>query len=53
MVGNDKVSSVHTPEDNEQLVDYSSSPERMNIEINMIYLFAECFIAYGGGFGSS
>jgi hypothetical protein len=53
MVGNDKVSSVHTPEDDEQLVDYSSSPEWMNLEINMIYLFVEWFIAYGGGFGSS
>jgi hypothetical protein len=31
MVCDDKVSSVHTPEDDEQLVDYSSSPERMNL----------------------
>jgi hypothetical protein len=38
MVCDDKVSSVHTSEDDEQLVDYSSSPERMNLEINMIHL---------------
>jgi hypothetical protein len=31
MVCDDKVSFVHTPEDNGQLVDYSSSPERMNL----------------------
>jgi hypothetical protein len=41
MVCDDKVSSVHTPENDEQLVDYSSSPERMNLEINMIHLFVE------------
>jgi hypothetical protein len=37
----DKVSSVHTPEDDEQLVDYSSSPERMNLEINVVHLFVD------------
>jgi hypothetical protein len=36
MVCDDKVSSVHTPEDDEQLVDYSSSPERINLEINVV-----------------
>jgi hypothetical protein len=41
MVCDDKVSFVHTPEDNEQLVDYSSSPEWMNLEINMIHLFID------------
>jgi hypothetical protein len=41
MVCDDKVLSVHTPENDEQLVDYSSSPERMNLEINMIHLFVE------------
>jgi hypothetical protein len=39
MVCDDKVSFVHTPEDDEQLVDYSSSPERMNLEINVVHLF--------------
>jgi hypothetical protein len=51
MVCDDKVSSVHTPEDDEQLVDYSSSPERTNLEINMIHLFVGG--TYGGGLGSS
>jgi hypothetical protein len=41
MVCDDKVSSVHTPEDDEQLVDYSSSPERMNLEINVVHLFVD------------
>jgi hypothetical protein len=41
MVCDDKVLSVHTPEDDEQLVDYSSSPERMNLEINMVHLFID------------
>jgi hypothetical protein len=39
MVCDDKVSFVHTPEDDEELVDYSSSPERMNLEINVVHLF--------------
>jgi hypothetical protein len=38
MVCDDKVSSIHTPEDDKQLVDYSSSPERMNHEINVVHL---------------
>jgi hypothetical protein len=41
MVCDDKVSSVHTPEDDEQLVDDSSSPERMNLEINVVHLFVD------------
>jgi hypothetical protein len=41
MVCDDKVSSVHTPEDDEQLVDYSSSLERMNLEINVVHLFVD------------
>jgi hypothetical protein len=41
MVCDDKGSSVHTPEDDEQLVDYSSSPERMNLEINVVHLFVD------------
>jgi hypothetical protein len=41
MVCDDKVSSVHTPGDDEQLVDYSSSPERMNLEINVVHLFVD------------
>jgi hypothetical protein len=41
MVCDGKVSSVHTPEDDEQLVDYSSSPEQMNLEINVVHLFVD------------
>jgi hypothetical protein len=41
MVCDDKVSSIHTPEDDEELVDYSSSPERMNLEINVVHLFVD------------
>jgi hypothetical protein len=41
MVCDDKVSFVHTPEDDEQLVDYSSSPERMILEINVVQLFVD------------
>jgi hypothetical protein len=41
MVCDDKVSSVHAPEDDEQLVDYSSSLEETNLEINMIHFFVD------------
>jgi hypothetical protein len=41
MVCDDKGSSVHTLEDDEQLVDYSSSPEQMNLEINVVHLFVD------------
>jgi hypothetical protein len=34
MACDDKLSSVPTPEDGEQLIDYNSSPERMNLEDN-------------------
>jgi hypothetical protein len=41
MVCDDKVSAVHTTKDDEQLVDYSSFPERMNLEINVVHLFID------------
>jgi hypothetical protein len=41
MACDDKGSSVHTPKDDEELVDYSSSPERMNLEINVVHLFVD------------
>jgi hypothetical protein len=41
MVCDDKVSSFHTPEDDEQLVDYISSTEQMNLEINVVHLFVD------------
>jgi hypothetical protein len=34
MACDDKLSSVTTPEDDEQLIDYSPSPERMDLEDN-------------------
>jgi hypothetical protein len=33
--------SVPTLEDDKELVDYSSSPERMNLEINVVHLFVD------------
>jgi hypothetical protein len=39
MACNDKLSSVPTPKDDEELVDYSSSPKRMNLDINVVHLF--------------
>jgi hypothetical protein len=41
MVCDDKGVSARTPEDGEQLVYYSSSPERMNLEINVVHLFVD------------
>jgi hypothetical protein len=41
MVCDDKGASVHIPEDDEQFVDYSSSPEQMNLEINVVHLFVD------------
>jgi hypothetical protein len=34
MAYDDKLSSIPAPEDDEQLIDYSSSPERMDLEDN-------------------
>jgi hypothetical protein len=41
MACDDKVSFVPIPEDDEELVDYSSSQERMNLEINVVHLFVD------------
>jgi hypothetical protein len=38
MVCDDKTASDPAPEDDEELVDYSSSPERMNLDINVIHM---------------
>jgi hypothetical protein len=38
MVCDDKSASDPAPEDDEELVDYSSSPEGMNLDINMIHM---------------
>jgi hypothetical protein len=45
VVCDDKVSLVPTPEDDKELVDYSSSPERMNLEINVVHLFVDGLVA--------
>jgi hypothetical protein len=36
-----ELSSVPAPEDNEQLVDYSSSPEHVNLDTNVVHLFVD------------
>jgi hypothetical protein len=41
MACDDKVSFVPTLEDDEDLVDYSSTPEWMNLEINVVHLFVD------------
>jgi hypothetical protein len=41
VVCDDKVSSVPTLEDDEELVDYSSSPKRMNLEVNVAHVFVD------------
>jgi hypothetical protein len=38
MVCDDKTASDPAPEDDKELVDYSSSPEHMNLDINMIHM---------------
>jgi hypothetical protein len=38
VVCDDKIASYPTSEDDEELVDYSSSPERMNLDINVIHM---------------
>jgi hypothetical protein len=44
MVCNDKSTSDATPEDDEELVDYSSSPERMNLDINVIHMSMDGYV---------
>jgi hypothetical protein len=44
MVCDDKLPSVPASEDDEQLVDYSSSVERMNLDINVVHLFLDGFV---------
>jgi hypothetical protein len=41
MTCNDNLSSVPAPGDDEQLVDYSSSQERMNLDTNVVHLFVD------------
>jgi hypothetical protein len=44
MVCDDKSASDPAPEDNEELVDYSSSPERMNLDINVIHMSMDGYV---------
>ncbi|KAF8689488.1 hypothetical protein HU200_041811 [Digitaria exilis] len=37
-IGDGKPTSVPTAEDDEELVDYSSSPERMNLDVNVLHM---------------
>jgi hypothetical protein len=41
MACDDKLSSVPAPENGEELVDYSASPEWMNLHINVVHLFVD------------
>jgi hypothetical protein len=44
MVCNDKSTSDPAPEDDEELVDYSSSPECMNLDINVIHMSMDGYV---------
>jgi hypothetical protein len=44
MVCDDKSTSDLAPEDDEELVDYSSSPERMNLDINVIHMSVDGYV---------
>jgi hypothetical protein len=44
MVCDDKSASDLAPEDDEELVDYSSSPERMNLDINVIHMSMDGYV---------
>jgi hypothetical protein len=44
MVCDDKSASDPSPEDNEELVDYSSPPERMNLDINVIHMSMDGYV---------
>jgi hypothetical protein len=44
MVCDDKSTSEPAPEDDEELVDYNSSPERMNLDINVIHMSMDGYL---------
>jgi hypothetical protein len=44
MVCDDKSASDLAPEDDEELVDYISSPERMNFDINVIHMSMDGYV---------
>jgi hypothetical protein len=44
MVCDDESASDPAPEDDEELVDYSSSPERMNLDINVIHMSMDGYV---------
>jgi hypothetical protein len=44
MVCDDKTTSGHAPEDDEELVDYNSSPEHMNLDINVTHMSMDGYV---------
>jgi hypothetical protein len=44
MVCDDKSASDPAPKDDEELVDYSSSPEHMNLDINVIHMCMDGYL---------
>jgi hypothetical protein len=44
MVCDNKSASDPAPEDDEELVDYRSSPERMNLDINVIHMSMDGYV---------
>jgi hypothetical protein len=44
MVCDDKSALYPAPEDDKELVDYSSSPERVNLDINMIHMSMDGYV---------
>lgn len=44
MACDNELTSVHDSEDDEQLVDYSTSPESMTLEINMIHMSMDGYV---------
>jgi hypothetical protein len=44
MVCDDKSTLGSTTEDDEELVDYSSSPQHMNLDINVIHMFMDGYV---------
>jgi hypothetical protein len=44
MICDDKSALDPTPEDDEELVDYNSSPEHMNLDINVIHMSMDGYV---------
>jgi hypothetical protein len=48
LVCDDKSTSAPTPKDEEELVDYNSSPEHMNLVINIVHMSMDGYFSLGG-----